>query len=456
MIQRRSVLTGGATAMLFAGACQQSLNGLDSDTAAQTSVSDEDEFRRAFHFAYPIYEYARIAQNRTQALNGTTGHLNVLRHRSELMDHRSRNITGPNVDTLYSSAFLDLSGGPLRLSVPTDFERYFSIAFMNIMTDNFAYIGTRETGGRGGEYLIVGPNSDETIDPNITVIRCDSNDVWMLGRTLVSGPEDLDAAVALQTQIALRVPASNKPGRAFKASALNEISGESFLNVVNDMLSRSPSPRGELTRASQFQSVGIGQAKVAPDLVAKWDTFIPKGLVVLREKFLYRDLVIDGWAYQERGVGNFGTNDTLRAAVALGGLAALGEEEAMYFHANLDPDGTPLRGNRTYRWRVPAGGLPADAFWSLTMYETLEDGRHFLTENPINRYAIGDRTTGLIVEPDGSFEILIQHEKPSDAAVSNWLPAPKGRFRLALRTYLPRKELQDRTWTVPALLAEER
>lgn len=369
------------------------------------------------------------------------------------MDHRSRNITGPNVDTLYSSSFLDLSGGPLKLVVPTDYERYFSIAFMNIMTDNFAYIGTRATGGRGGDFLIVGPDWAGSADPSAQIIRCDSNDVWMLGRTLVSGPEDLAEAVALQTQIELVVPGSNAAARGFEVSALTPITGKSFLGVVNEMLARSPTPLGELARAKLFRTVGIGMDDVPPELLAQWDAFIPKGLAELREKFLYRDLVIDGWAYQERGVGDFGENDELRAAVALGGLAALGEEEAMYFHANLDPQGQPLRGNRSYRWRVPAGGLPADAFWSLTMYETLDEGRHFLAENPINRYAIGDRTTGLKVEPDGSFEVLIQHDPPADADMNNWLPAPEGRFRLALRAYLPRKELQDRAWTVPPLIA---
>ncbi|MBK6704975.1 MAG: DUF1214 domain-containing protein [Caulobacteraceae bacterium] len=100
---------------------------------------------------------------------------------------------------------------------------------------------------------------------------------------------------------------------------------------------------------------------------------------------------------------------------------------------------------------MPPGGVPVDAFWSLTMYTVTPEGRYFFVENPINRYSIGDRTPGLVLEPDGSLEIAIQHEHPGDAQVANWLPAPEGPMRLALRAYLPREELRRRAWRVPAL-----
>jgi hypothetical protein len=85
------------------------------------------------------------------------------------------------------------------------------------------------------------------------------------------------------------------------------------------------------------------------------------------------------------------------------------------------------------------------------MYTVTPEGRYFFAENPISRYSIGDRTPGLIVEPDGSLEILIQHDQPDSAFVANWLPAPAAPMRLALRAYLPREELRGRTWRVPPL-----
>jgi len=52
---------------------------------------------------------------------------------------------------------------------------------------------------------------------------------------------------------------------------------------------------------------------------------------------------------------------------------------------------------------------------------------------------------------DGSLDILIQKGAPSGPLSANWLPAPPGPLHLALRAYLPRKELRDRKWKVPAL-----
>ena len=123
----------------------------------------------------------------------------------------------------------------------------------------------------------------------------------------------------------------------------------------------------------------------------------------------------------------------------------------MYFHANFDAQGEPLNGRHAYRWRVPPGGVPAEAFWSLTMYEAMPDGRYFLVNNPVRRYAIGDRTAGLAVNGDGSFDILIQRDAPAGALASNWLPAPDGPLRLALRAYLPKPVLLTRQWRVPPL-----
>lgn len=412
----------------------------------------EDEVRAAFYYAYPIYELTRLAQDRTGAVDGKPGRLNELVHRAQLLDHTSRQVTGPNNDTIYSSAFLELSKGPVELHAPTSHDRYFSIAFMNALTDNFAYIGTRETGGEGGTFWIVGPNWQGDAPEGVGVIRSDSNLVWMLARILVDGPADLENAIAFQQQILIEPLEGAASPRPFEIRADGELTAEKMLSVVNMMLDRSPGGHGQFDRAAEYSELGVGDSKfMLPEVMEAWAEFLPTGLAELKEAFIYRDFIIDGWAYQEEGVGDFGTNDKLRAAVALGGIAALGEKEAMYFHANLDPDGNRLNGANKYRWRIPEGGVPADAFWSLTMYETYPDGKFFLVESPINRYSIGDRTMGLKVEPDGSFEILIQHDAPADDMISNWLPAPEGNFRLALRAYMPREPLLKREWQVPPL-----
>ena len=87
----------------------------------------------------------------------------------------------------------------------------------------------------------------------------------------------------------------------------------------------------------------------------------------------------------------------------------------MYLNLESDPaSGQPLTGARRYRLVVPP--IEARGFWSLSMYEKDGDGRLFFAANPIGRYSVGDRTPGLQRRPDGTIEILLQHEPPADRA----------------------------------------
>jgi len=161
---------------------------------------------------------------------------------------------------------------------------------------------------------------------------------------------------------------------------------------------------------------------------------------------------VQGWMVRGPEIGNFGTHYALRAAIALGGLAALEPVEAVYATRNVDDAGERLDGHRCYRLRIPPAGLPTDSFWSLSMYEATPDGRLFFTDNPIGRYTIGDRTPGLAHAADGSLEIALQHAPPSEAAArANWLPAPAGLFILTLRAYLPRPALREWRTELPRL-----
>jgi len=433
-MRRRDLMLGVAgLSVLAAAGC-----------ATTPAASGDAGLEAAFFYAFPLYEIARTGQNRAAAPG-----LNRIGHRAVLSDHTARQITAPNNDTVYSSAQLELSGGPMEVVSPTDTQRYFNITFMDAFTDNFAGIGTRLSNGQGGKFWVVGPEWTGAAPAGVTLIRSSTNDVWMLGRIVVEGPDDLAAARALQQQITLK-PATDTPPRPFGVKTTNVEDPENFLAVVNDMLKRSPGGKGQTARAAKFASFGIGaNATATPELLAAWRAYIPKGLARLKDKFMFRDMVINGWGYQEKGVGDFGTNDFLRSGIALGGLAALPEKEAMYFQATTDVSGAVLDGSHRYVWRVPPGGIPAKAFWSLTMYQAEADGRYFLVENPINRFSIGDRTKGLVKNADGSIDILIQRDRPTGDKAANWLPAAAGPMRMSLRAYLPKQELLDRKWKVP-------
>ena len=79
------------------------------------------------------------------------------------------------------------------------------------------------------------------------------------------------------------------------------------------------------------------------------------------------------------------------------------------------------------------------------------DADSYLVDNPIDRYALGDRSD-LTFADDGSLTILIQSDQPNDGQTANWLPAPtSGAFKLALRLYVPKSEVTDGSWVPPVV-----
>lgn len=110
---------------------------------------------------------------------------------------------GVNHDTLLTVGWLDLTKGPLVLSVPDFSGRYYSIQFTDPFDTDFAYVGTRTTGTKAGAYLIAGPGWQGTVPSGTTEIPSPNNSVLVLGRILVYSDVDVSTAFGLAKQIRL-------------------------------------------------------------------------------------------------------------------------------------------------------------------------------------------------------------------------------------------------------------
>ena len=154
---------------------------------------------------------------------------------------------------------------------------------------------------------------------------------------------------------------------------------------------------------------------------------------------------VNGWATNLH-LGTYGHDAGLRAVVAASGWAANVPREAVYAHVG-DATRTPYRGTQQYVLHFARDGLPpVKAFWSVTMYGP----DRFFVANPIDRYAIGDRTQGVHYGKDGSLDVFVQHDPPAGHE-SNWLPAPSGAFYLSMRLYLPKAKVLAGHYRFPKL-----
>lgn len=410
----------------------------DNPSACEESDSHADSLRKAFFFAFPLYEMTRMRQ---RMLSAPGAGPNRLLHRTSLSRPSDRTITTPNTDTLYSTAWLDLLGGPVELSIPPMGSRYHSVELMHSFTDAFAMLRNESDATR--TFSIVGPGWDGNAPPSVTVIRSPTRDAWLVIRTFVHGPADLTEAQRLQSSFALSATHQSINAESARDAVPTKPVAIEFLSVVNAAMARGSLPPDQQARLACFADAGIRPDKFPvtgpfdPELLTLWDDNIPAFYDQARLAFENAGSLHDGWRYPAPNIAAFGNDDLYRSALALGGLAAMPLDEAVNPLAVADEEGKQLSGQSRYRVNIPPD-IPVEGFWSLTMYEAGEAGRWYLYGNSLDRYSIKSTMTGLRREPDGSIFVELSHESPNGE--TNWLPAPRGKFMVVFRAYRPRPE----------------
>lgn len=382
---------------------------------------------------------------------------------------------GVNVDTLYGVAWLDVGNEPVVIDIPDADDRYYSLQLVDVYANNFAYLGRRTTGTGPQRHVVAGPDWSGAVPDGLPLVRSPSRHVFIFLRTLIDSEADLEAANRFDEGIGI-APLSAYPGGFVRSWLMANLApyfphsqyhldrlGAAYFDRVGDALADDPPTRREdLAQLERFAALDIGPGRHPAQENPGEQGLLAFAVEVGNDRLFATNTnrVSHGWSanFKFDGAGN---DSLLKAAVNRMGLGMVGAEEAIYLMpaalnaegeavpswTSKGPDGKPLTGDRKYRLRFPPGQLPpVGAFWSLTMYTK----ELMLVRNPLDRYAIGDRTPGLVYGADGSLEILIQHDLP-DAGPSNWLPAPAGEFQVWIRAYQPRPSFLDGSYRLPPL-----
>jgi hypothetical protein len=189
MMNRREFLVGASAAL-----------AADNGFAEAANVSElQNASRDAWLFALPLIEVAAL-RARPDPVSGKPSLVNSFSHARSLAGPMNRAVTTPNSDTLYSTAFVDTTTGPVRLEIPDCGKRYLSVQIMDMYTDNTFVLGPRTPGGAAGAWRLISPRAEprDTRD-----LRLATPHAWLLVRILVNGPSDLVAVHAIQDRLKL-------------------------------------------------------------------------------------------------------------------------------------------------------------------------------------------------------------------------------------------------------------
>jgi hypothetical protein len=383
-------------------------------------------------------------------------------------DASFRDVTAPNADTLYTTAWIDVGKEPWVLSIPDMKDRYFLVPLLDGWTNVFQVPGKRTTGTDAQTYAITGPGWKGSLPPGVKEYKSPTSIIWILGRIYCAGtPEDYAAVHALQDQFKL-VPLSSY-GKPYSPSAgtvdpsidmktavreqVNRMDAVSYFSLLAQLMKANPPAAADAPELAKFARIGLvaGRDFDASKLDADFVKRIPQvafDRIMLQFKVGKTMKNINGWGFDTE-TGVYGTDYLNRAFVTAIGLGANRIQDAVYPTSLKDAEGKPYDGANKYVMHFPKGQLPpVRGFWSVTMY----DANYFFVANPINRYSISARQN-LKANPDGSIDLYIQNQSPGADKESNWLPAPKDKFILMLRMYWPSDKspsILNGTWKPPA------
>jgi hypothetical protein len=362
----------------------------------------------------------------------------------------------PNLDVAYLEAWIAVDEQtPVILEIPAVEGRYYTAQIMDEWADVLYNVNERTFPTRPyGTFALCLKGSNPTIPGGAHRLDLPSKKAKMLARVERKG----DDAGAMALQRAFRIIPTGKPTivPAVEVPLFTNaapITVDAFARpMITQVLDSAPDA---MTLAPALRA----RAEAIADYVAKGeahrtaiDTLIKQKAVPALVAFIrsYGDKR-GGWIATTGKPTGFGEDYWFRAAANYAGIWWNNNQEVVYFIGEKDASGAPLNGDNVYRLHFKAEDLPqghVNAYWSLTLM-SLPDYR--VAPNALSRYGFNNQSK-FHLGADGSLDLYLSAERPSQAPESNWLPAPAGKpFTLNMRLYVPKPEVLSGAYYVPPL-----
>jgi hypothetical protein len=378
-------------------------------------------------------------------------------------------VADPNQDVIYGLGFLSLEKEPVVVQAPDFGNRFWTLPIYDARTDQISQLGL-QYGTKPGFYMIVGPNWKGDVPPGIAgVVRSSTDYAAIMPRIFMDDtPEDHVAIQPLLNQIMLyplsqfdgkmktkdwsKLPRVNRKGvrKEYSTTQPPWVDPQTFFDELPIVMKQVPPMPGEEALYKLFGSV-LDEAAKNPEVMKtlRETAFAAdKELIAPMMQWRYNgQLAGNGWTSPANN-GAFGTDYYHRAGAVKADPYDNKRNETMYFYTDNDTQSEQLVGTSSYAVTFPKGQLPpVKGFWSLTVYNP----EHLFAANALNRFALGTKNKTLKYSPDGSLTIYLGNKSPGKDKESNWVPAPRGKFSIWLRTYWPDQAVLDGNWKPPVI-----
>lgn len=425
----------------------------------------------AYIYGYPLMtmEYTRRSTTNVAAADGKSAPMGVLNKFRAYPAADDLRVTAPNADTLYTTAFFDVSKEPYVLKLPDSQGRYYLMPMLSGWTDVFQVPGKRTTGTGAQAYLITGPKWTGTVPAGLKQLKSPTAMVWLLGRIYCTGtPADYAAVHAMQDAIVLEplsalgkpyTPPAGTVNPAWKSKLpvrdqVNALTADQYFTELAKLMVDNPPAAADAPIVADMAKIGIvpGKPFVSSTLgadAAAAVAGVPKtAFDQILGYFPNAGVLKNGWQIMTQA-GVYGTGYLRRAFVTAIGLGANRPQDAVYPTSDAPAGAKAYDGSVTRVMHFAKGALPpVNGFWSLTMYTPA----YFFYPNPLKKYTVSARNA-LKTNADGSTDLYIAHTQPAGVPQSNWLPAPAGPYILMMRLYDPKENapsIINGSWAPPA------
>jgi hypothetical protein len=401
-------------------------------------------------------------------------------YQSQLASHGRNRLVGPdrispiyhyvvaiNVDTLYVSSYLDLTAGPVILTIPAT-PPFPPKSYSILMLDPYGDLLPASIPQAPGSYALIGPGGfTGTLPTDVTPITLPvdfSALIFRADKFSPTGEDQIKQADAFRRSLTTSVGAAKIVPEIlfsvpFKTTADDLIAHDpiAFLRQLQRAVASDHTPTlspYEEALSNRFDSLFANRNVNRSEF--------SDGAQAAHELILDRYLTHTDWAPSTQtnwihftNIGDWGNQVVERSSITEFIQYANNIKAAAYYHVFKDANGNPLDGSnpRGYVLTFPRGQLPeATRFWSLTAYtpEAIE-----LVPNLAHKYAVASYTPHLQFNSnDGSLSVYMAQQLPAGVPMANWLPIPAGAFNIMLRVYGPEESVEDNTYVPPGIFRQ--